>query len=129
MREGKKGKHPNPGDPQSFHGVNACLCLFLHACQVRAWSLPALQSPVLTFKFLVPLQLAVLGGWARFYILLVQYSTYTANDERMKSPQGVEGIYWVMMGGASIRRPSSFKKWRATLKSFSDITVWSVLAG
>ena len=44
MREGKQGKRPKPGDPQSFHEVKACLCLFLYAHVPEPYQ--DLQSPV-----------------------------------------------------------------------------------
>jgi hypothetical protein len=36
--------------------------------------------------------------------MLALSGTYRVHAKRMKSAQGMEGVYWVMMGGASIRR-------------------------
>ena len=91
MREGNKGQRPNPG-PQSFHEGNACLCLFLqHARTYLSCQTLSRLLQVLAFVFLSLWRLTILREWGRLFIVLVLFSTYRAQDKRMKS---AVSAYW-----------------------------------
>jgi hypothetical protein len=89
MREGNKGKRPNPNH------ATVCLDLFL----ARAWV--RLLLLVLAFVFLIPRRLTVFGGWARLSILVL-YGTYRAHDQRAKSAVSAKRAYWTDGGRCSM---------------------------
>ena len=87
IRVGKKGQHPNVGDPQSRDEV---LVMITRRALVYFYIVHAI--PV---RFSDSLwQLTVFGEWARLSCVLVLYGTYRAHDERMKSVVSAERAYW-----------------------------------
>ena len=91
---GQQRTAPKPR-PQSFHEGNACLCLFLqHARTCLSCQTLSRLLQVLAFVFLSLWRLTILREWGRLFIVLVLFSTYRAQDKRMKSAVSAEPTYW-----------------------------------
>ena len=57
---------------------------------------------ILGFVFIIPQLITLFRGCAQLSCMLDLSGTYRVHAKRMKSAQGAEGVYRVMMGGASI---------------------------
>ena len=103
-REGT-GSAGRPGDqrrPPTSHEVNACLvylCLPKYVPELLQFS-PRLLLHVLVFIFLILRRLTLFEGCTQLSCMLPCLEPVYAKG--MKSAQVVEGVYWVMMGGASM---------------------------
>jgi hypothetical protein len=100
MSEGRKGERPKarrpPIMPQGEHVV-----IYLYISPSTCLSFFSDSPPVFSFLGGLPPSVGGLDFLACWQMLALS-GIYRVHATGMKSAQGVEGVYWVMMGGASI---------------------------
>ena len=97
MKEGGKERGAPGGQktPQLGHEVNTCWSIFIYPNTCVSSNPIFSESSSLSFSFLGGL-LSLVGVHNAPSCVLALYGTYRVHAKKMKSGQGVEGVYWVM---------------------------------
>ena len=101
MKEGGKERGAPGGQktPQLCHEVNTCWSIFIYPNTCLSSNPIFSESSSLSFSFLGGL-LSLVGVHNAPSCVLALYGTYRVHAKKMKSGQGVEGVYWVMSWAA-----------------------------